>query len=200
MTSYTNAIAGIDQRDLSSLGPCGECMTPAHAAWLVLLDDGTVACSQQYLVGGDGTPEPVWHGRWIRWSIQPCTNYALLKDALGEEGALSALLDRVIAGHEVRWNGNNHVGHLTEDAAEASQAIEHYLESIDRVNLCRWRAADWFAPSKEETVQKVREWLSNSETLEGIAGDFVVEAEAHDALLDEDDVRSYLERLLETSD
>ena len=195
MTRYSDTISGITQRDLCELGRAND-TGPYKKAWLVLHDGGELSYDTSYATGCDGIPAPVWHGQWVRWEVEPCTNIAVLRDALEDGGELAALIDRVSAGHSVAWDGRNHVGSLADDADEASRRIKDFLDCIHRVDLCRWRAADWLARSLDQTRREVRSRMAAGETLDVIAESMVAEGEAHDALLDVDDVRYYIADLV----
>ncbi len=57
-------------------------------------------------------------------ALKPKVNAALFRERLSEGGDISALIDRVRAGHSSEWNGHNVVGKRAEDASFASEALE----------------------------------------------------------------------------
>jgi hypothetical protein len=75
---------------------------------------------------GTGVPLSVWHKHILRVPVGPCVSGGAVKEALD-----TTLIDRIIAGHSVQWDGNNHVGRLTEDAQEALQNLELELSNIE---------------------------------------------------------------------
>lgn len=91
---------------------------------------------------GPGTPFRVWHGRAIRWSIPALTESAaegLLLD-------LIPLAQRIVDGYSCEWDGSNHVGKLTEAAAEAAEAIRDLCDRnwSEGEVLSVWDARDWY--------------------------------------------------------
>ncbi len=77
---------------------------------------------------GNAVPMTVWHGHQYRLSITPYLTGAALADLLEDEDVLT-LVAEVIDGHSIEWDGSNHVGRLTEDAADALEGLQ---ESLDR--------------------------------------------------------------------
>jgi hypothetical protein len=55
-----------------------------------------------------------------------------LRNDLSAGGELAVLIDRVIAGHSVDWDGRNMVGRMTDDAHDALSAIASALDDNDR--------------------------------------------------------------------
>lgn len=72
---------------------------------------------------GNAVPTDVWHGFHRRYEIPALTRSAAL-DAMR---TLLPLFERVAAGFEEAWDGNNNVGRLTEDAQTAEEEISNSL-------------------------------------------------------------------------
>ena len=91
---------------------------------------------------GPGTPFRVWHGRTLRWAIPALTTEAA--EGLLEE--ILPLAQRVVEGYQCRWDGSNHVGRLTEAAAEAAEAIRDLCDRnwSESEVLSVWEASDWY--------------------------------------------------------
>lgn len=70
---------------------------------------------------GNAVPASIWHGIIRRIHI-PFTTKAEAANFIKEN---RGLFERVIAGMDEKWDGNNHVGTLTEDANEALNALEY---------------------------------------------------------------------------
>ena len=92
-----------------------------------------------------GEPEYVWHGRSHRYALPVCVDpQALVEWLRGPEA--QALLRRICEGHTVEWDGHNHVGTLTQDAADASDTLADAL--LDAETLSEqaglWEASEWF--------------------------------------------------------
>lgn len=91
----------------------------------------------------NGTPSYVWHGRTLTWRVPSDVKGDALLAFVKEH---QHLFERVYLGHEVDWDGRNHVGTLDEDAQEASEAIEAeagslYDETIDVCSMAEWMRA-----------------------------------------------------------
>lgn len=117
-------------------------------AFVSLDEEGTVRAGINYEIGG-AVPMDVWHGRTLRWSVSPYANGDSLADLL-ESDRVKELFERVYAGHEVVWNGNNMVGRLDEDAEDASEELERILEpgsgEYDLAQICEAYdfISEWF--------------------------------------------------------
>lgn len=100
-----------------------------HNAPALTLDprDRTGWLAAAYGAGsGDGTPANIWHGIVLRTWLPTLTDPLAVREYLeSEEGA--ALLDRIAAGHDVEWDGANHVGVTTADADEAIRLLDDAL-------------------------------------------------------------------------
>lgn len=83
---------------------------------------------------GNAVPMDVWHSRTLTWSLPWSTDANALAELL-ETPEVLALLERVHAGHEVSWDGSNHVGRLGEDAQDASYRLERIFEQADTVDV-----------------------------------------------------------------
>lgn len=85
-----------------------------------------------------GIPDAVWHGRTRWYDIKLGSHHeengstlldmdALIGD-LRTDGPLGPLLEAIHRGHDVSWNGNNHVGTLDLGAEGAESQVEAYLD------------------------------------------------------------------------
>jgi hypothetical protein len=101
--------------------------------WCLFLDrEGHAWVSSEDNHGGNATPMDEYHKKTLAWSIgeagdQRVVDSACLTAALADGGVLRALLGRVYQGHDIEWDGNNHVETLSDDAAQASDEIEMLL-------------------------------------------------------------------------
>jgi len=75
------------------------------------------------------TPARFWHGRMIRWPVNPRVKWSVLHK-LEENEKLLNLLGVVADGHTVTWDGSNHVGRLNETAMEAAEEVERILWEV----------------------------------------------------------------------
>ena len=92
-----------------------------------------------------------YHRRILEWSSHMVfaveADHAMIL-ALAEK--LQPLLDRVIDGYTIEWDGNNNVGKLTDDAQVASDEITDIMD--------RLHPEDWSTPVD---VWDAREWLGD---------------------------------------
>ena len=78
-----------------------------------------------------------WHGRDLRFRIADAKggrvklDMPALRHDLKAGGKLAALINRIIAGHDVEWDRSNMRGRLTDDAREASDDLECALRGRD---------------------------------------------------------------------
>lgn len=95
---------------------------------------------------GNAVPMDVWNGRTRRYSI-PCLNDDAANRLIEE---LLPLAEQIVAGYELRWDGHNQRGHLSEDAQDAELQLERIVEEwdADESELVRVvDADDYFANS-----------------------------------------------------
>lgn len=122
---------------------------PCHIA--LDLEDGQMWADYNPEIGS-GIPTSVYHGRTRRWGI-PCLT-ATAANQLMED--LKPLAERVLAGSEIEWDGNNNVGILNEDASAAEQEIYARLEDLSEYDYDRiheYDAGDWFADAGEDAPE-----------------------------------------------
>src|SRR5690606_32925100 len=65
---------------------------------------------------GNAVPMTVYHGIELRWAIHPESKASKISAAIE---SLSDMFQLVLDGHSEIWDGNNYVGHLTDEAKEA---------------------------------------------------------------------------------
>src|SRR4051812_39921383 len=118
MVDYTHILPADAQRVLSSCGRYGHQHDQPY--------------DEAAIVIGDGVPMNEWHGLVLAYPLPPDTDAEWLREALAEGGELAVLIDRLVAGHETRWNGSNYVGRLDADALEASEALSFALQDVPK--------------------------------------------------------------------
>lgn len=94
---------------------------------------------------GNAVPEGVYHGRRFRLNVNPYVKGATIADLL-EDQRTQSLARRIFDGYEEKWDGNNYLGHLNEDASDAYAELERYVEeSIDPETDCVsvYEPGDW---------------------------------------------------------
>lgn len=142
-------------------------------AFIRMDEDGEI---DAWVNGDNGTPMRVWHGRTLTWRVPSnVRGDALLAFVQGRQ----PLFERVYLGHEVDWDGNNHVGKLNEDAQEASEEIEKAAESLcdETIDVCSME--EWM---RAEGNNKLRDLWVADQSLEAAAEE--AEASARDAMRD----------------
>ena len=75
---------------------------------------------------GGGVPAYVWHKRAIRFSVPSEIRGDVIADFMESE-KFQALAQRICAGYVKRWDGNNHVGRYSDDAAEAREELQQVI-------------------------------------------------------------------------
>jgi len=76
---------------------------------------------------GNAVPFSVYHGHEQRWGIPLLTTDAI--NSLLDE--IEPLAERVVAGYESEWDGNNHVAEFDEDAQNALDEIEELCNAAE---------------------------------------------------------------------
>ena len=112
--------------------------TQPQPAFVELAEDGEVRASANPEIG-NAVPSYVYHGRSIRWKIDPALRGEQIADAVER---LAPLLEAIHRGHTVEWDGNNMTGRLTDEASAASDELERELENLES-DVEVWDVEDW---------------------------------------------------------
>jgi hypothetical protein len=112
---------------------------------LLLIEDGRVSLDIRDYFGGDGVPEAEWHRRRLALHLAKgpmIVDPDRLRTVLEQS---RQLIELVVAGHSVEWDGSNRVGRLTDDADEALYALDDHFRRADLADdsLMLWTVADW---------------------------------------------------------
>lgn len=113
---------------------------PCHVQ--LACDTGTLTASYDGIIGS-GVPSHVWHARTLRWSI-PCLTADAANALLSE---VLPIAERIVAGYELVWDGNNHVGEYDEDAEAAREEMAALLDGRqfgESEVIEVWDAGDWY--------------------------------------------------------
>ena len=107
MTDYSNILPSDPKEAQIMLSDTGSNLapTPYNQVLLLIHESGDVSLESRTYYGGDGTPMSEWHRRRLTFSVASGADAEALSDELAEGGALARLIDRVIAGHSVEWDG-----------------------------------------------------------------------------------------------
>lgn len=112
----------------------GETLT---VVWIDL-ESGKCGVSQE--CDDNATPECRWNGRELAQSITRPNQSELCSYMRGD--ALP-LIQRILDGSEIEWNGNNHVGVLDDDAQSAWEELLDDLDHLDESEYSFWNIEDW---------------------------------------------------------
>lgn len=121
-------------------------------AMLRIDEDHTVSLVRRERHGpNDGVPVSEWHNRVMTFDLacarhgQRAVDVERLRADLAEGGSLSGLIDRIIAGHSVGWDGSNMRARFTDDAREAFDDLGCQLWSGDgyAADTEVWSAENW---------------------------------------------------------
>ena len=97
---------------------------------------------------GQGVSTDLWHGRHLTVEVHTCGGPVDGPDLVdwlrGDDG--QTLLSRICDGHSIEWDGNNHVGRLTDDARGALDELERELSHVSALTepAGLWDAESWF--------------------------------------------------------
>jgi uncharacterized protein YehS (DUF1456 family) len=104
---------------------------------------------------GDPVPMDVWNKGRLRWSLSPYADGQSLYEFL-QSDQMRSLLERVHEGHITDWYNAELVGHLTEDAEEASLQIESVLHN---------------KPYLERKIYSKKEWVKSNFLVDDVIAD-----------------------------
>lgn len=148
MSVTIKSIDTIAEEDVYRRG--GEYMT--YTQLWINPDKRTCGVGQESGAPGKGTPAEEWHNLVLTYDIgggkefmsesQPAPDGDALEEFLeSEEG--QDLLDRICDGHDTRWDENNMVGVLDEDAQEAETELLRLITELPDNDIVTWTVSDW---------------------------------------------------------
>lgn len=106
---------------------------------------------------GNAVPANVWHGLVRRIPVTPYAKGTVLAAFL-ESDELRTLVERMIAGFESVWNGNNYVSKMTPDATAAEDELERAAEAFfDPADLVQVYSVDTFMETAMSTDEDAGE-------------------------------------------
>ena len=105
---------------------------------LRISQDGAVEIGQDY-----GADEREVYNVDLVYDIARKADATALRSGLAEGGAISVLIDRVIAGHDSEWDGRRSRGTFTKDAQEAHDDLRDMLDRLPLSDVTVWSAAEW---------------------------------------------------------
>lgn len=183
--NYAHILPDTDTEAQLLLSRCGTFGSTPYDQASIVVDDGRVSLSVRTVYGSnDGTPMDEWHKLVLRYHLPGRVDAGWLRAELSEGGSMAELIDRIIAGHDTRWDGSNMVGRLNADAYEAAELLECMLCDPPCSDLEVWDAEEWLRSGTgllPELVEELRlgtpeEWLSQAESDGTVAIDGGLEA------------------------
>lgn len=136
----------------------------------------------------NGCSPEVWHGRTLCWELPAESPGSLLHSILLRKSTLK-LLQRVHDGHEIVWDGNNHVGVLNKSAKKASEKLEEMFsdELSSDALLDAWDVDEWL-------------WCSGQSLLENWPAGYTLAKAAQRIITDAREQRVYCGSLSEVKE
>ena len=123
----------IDDKETFPLYQRYQLQSQAQPAFMELDLDGRVTFRYNPEVG-NAVPVDVYHRRTLRWDVHNCMTVDEIKTVFDD---VLPLLERIHAGHDVKWDGSNLVGVFSDDAHSAMVDLEDALwgwtETIEEV-------------------------------------------------------------------
>jgi hypothetical protein len=165
-------------------------------------EDGACTISVDSKHSSDnGVPFSVWHGRTLRWTNESSQGASAVVDGYALEALrdkIAPLISIVSIGHRTKWDGNNMVGRLTDEAAEASDEIENLVEACawadDSIGF--WDAYAWIADNKRQTIEDLKLTATSTDAEKAAAAETLTkEARSQDVILT--NVESCIDALVE---
>jgi len=136
---------------------------------------------------GNAVPMDVWHGVRLRYTLNIIPTIdaanALMEDA-------EPLAERIIAGHEIKWDGSNHCGYLNDDAIAAQEELEMIVDRMGENPDDHQQV--WDEEYLSEDLRKITAGTTSDEITE-MVDDIEQSASLENAVIDFD-VREELER------
>lgn len=137
----------------------GQCM-PQPAYLELDIRDGKLTADYSGEVG-NAVPSSVWHDLVLRFKLMPETTADQIEKIINEN---AEMLQKILDGAEVVWNGSNWVGQFTDEAQDV----------IDSINQ-----QDLFVCEAEGGMIELAEWIedkpfpTDGQTLEQFAEDII---------------------------
>lgn len=158
-----------------------------HCITLCPEDDPINVCVSSHPV--NGTPALIYHGREIvlgEIADGTADTTAIRKYLEGEQA--QALLQEIVDGYELGWDGRNHVGRLTGEAREALESIQDSIRSLVARLPEYWTVEDWF---RDGSVDEITAEMTDDQVAE-MADHEIASALTQSVHLDADEVSEYI--------
>lgn len=130
--------------------------------WLDL-ESKTCGVGQEYR--SNSTSSERWNGRELYWYVPGYPSDHDMREWIEDN---MPMLEKIVSGHTVEWDGNNHKGYLSDAARQHVDDLEQELNSGYLGNYWEtWSVDDWLDPvigeitaemTDERLVELVEEW------------------------------------------
>lgn len=157
MSVTIKSIDTIAEEDMYRRG--GEYMT--YTELWINPDTRECGASQQSGAPGQGIPAEEYHGLVLAFGIGGGREYGRHSEPSPDGDALEEflesdegqdLLDRICDGHNRRWDGNNTIGELDEDAEEAKAELLNAISRLPSESTVTWTVDDWFSQVSDREI------------------------------------------------
>lgn len=125
-------------------------------AYVYVSEAGEVSADYDGNIGG-GMPAHIWNKRTLSMRVSSQTDARALAAHL-QSAPIVALLERIVAGHSIEWDGSNHRGRLSSDAQDAFDDLEGALlfwseDTDNQVHI--WSAYDFVSAGGQNGLNDV---------------------------------------------
>lgn len=200
----TTETAGADITISVDAGPVTPDFDGCSRGWSAELildpEDRTVVLNAKI---GNGTPAFVWHNRAITLSVNESADGEAIERILE---AHREAIDEAFETYEgASWDGHNMVGswESDDDGRPLHEAILGSLQDEINGAPCYWSACDWLGGAWSECRRDLEGRIGDlggealAKKLGEVAEAWANEGASNDALLDADDVRKQIDRMVE---
>lgn len=154
----------------------------AQPAYVYMDENGVVDATYNPEI--NGTPMEIFHGQQLSWAIPADISGDELVDFF-QKPEIRAALREIHDGHTVEWDGNNHVGRLTEAAQNASGRLKELCDDLRlEERSAIWNSAgEWFG---DVSIKEI--WPANL-TLDEAVASVISITSGERCLFDDDEIR-----------
>ena len=208
MADYTHILANVTAPFILMRNPADtSCATRGWDTAYLEIADGKVSLQTRTHYGHeDGIPVDEWLNRVLTFDIASAAHGCValdierLRNALREDGALAPLIERIISGHSVEWDGQNNRGRLDVDAVAAYDDMEYLLSSspsgyVGEISV--WDVEQYFetCPSGQLLAELGLTLASPDADIAAAVPGILADAKSDDILL-VGDVEGYLKKVI----
>ncbi len=153
--------------------------TPTTTGLIIDPQERTVAIAQDW--DDNATPIEEWTGRVLHSKLYARPDEDAARSYLEGDEA-QALLERIVDGHSIEWDGNNMTGGLNSDGNEAYNELVNTLESLPESEWSIWQVDDYL----NDAVRNIIQPMTTDDELRIQATEIDATAEADHIIIDGD--------------